>query len=81
MLIIGVLHNGLCLSLQLCVAGVGYLEMMLAVRTPLTEEEFEASDKGQVAQLLKEGEECVEGEGRGGKSEERGKGVEGEGGR
>ena len=57
------------LSLQLCVAGVGYLELMLAVRTPLTEEEFEASNKGQVAQLLKEGEEC-RGEGRGGESGE-----------
>ena len=41
---------------QLCVAGVGYLEEMLAVRTPLTEEEFEASNKGQVARLLREGE-------------------------
>lgn len=49
-------------------AGVGYLELMLAVRTPLTEEEFEASDKGQVAQLLKEGEECG-GEGKGGEVE------------
>ena len=65
------------LSVQLCVASVGYLELMLAVRTPLTQEEFEASDKGQVAQLLKEGEECRR-EGRGGE-ECRGEG-EGRGG-
>ena len=44
-------------------AGVGYLEEMLAVRTPLTEEEFEASDKGQVARLLREGEGSVGGAG------------------
>jgi hypothetical protein len=38
-----------------CVAGAGYLELMLSTRTPLTKEEFESSDKGQVAQLLHEG--------------------------
>ena len=36
-------------------AGVAYLELMLSARTPLTKEEFESSDKGQVAQLLLEG--------------------------